>query len=163
MDLALSTGSLIAIKKTRIILHQTLINFTVTIPLGFMLIPRHGVNGLIISRIIGPLLGFTYGLYWIRKNLDIEPDYVTALKTILAAASAGRATHLYANTVQLNPWTELLTGGALCILIYIASVLLLGALKQEDLDNLENISRGLGPIYPIIKKILTLLKPLFKP
>ena len=85
------------------------------------------------------------------------------MKTILAAASAGFATNLYANTAQLNPWIELLTGGALCILIYIASVLRLGALKQEDLDNLENISRGLGPIYPIIKKIYTLLKPLFKP
>jgi len=85
------------------------------------------------------------------------------MKTILAAASAGLATNLYANTAQQNPWTELLTGGTLCILTYITSVLLLGALKQEDLDNLENISRGLGPIYPITKKIITLLKPLFKP
>lgn len=85
------------------------------------------------------------------------------MKTILAAASAGFAANLYANTVQLNPWIELLTGGTLCILTYIASVLLLRALKQPDLDNLENISRGLGPIYPTTKKIITLLKPLFKP
>jgi len=85
------------------------------------------------------------------------------MKTILAAASAGLATHLYANTAQLNPWTELLTGAALCILTYTLSVLLLRVLKQEDLDNLENISRELGPIHPITKKIYTLLRPLFKP
>jgi len=85
------------------------------------------------------------------------------MKTILAAASAGLATNLYANTAHLNPWTEPLTGAALCTLTYTASVLLLGALKQEDLDNLENTSRGLEPIYPITKKIYTLLRPLFKP
>ena len=83
------------------------------------------------------------------------------MKTILAAASAGFATNLYANTAQLNPWTELLTGGALCTLTYIASVLLLGALKQPDLDNLENITRNLGPLSPTIKRTIDLLKPLF--
>jgi O-antigen/teichoic acid export membrane protein len=155
---SISASSLIMLKKTRISFHQTLINFLVSIPLAFILIPRIDVTGLIIASGLGSLLSFTYGLNWIRNNLNLEPDYVIAFKTILAATSAGFATRICTNMFQLIPGVELLIGGTLFILFYVASILLLKVIKQEDLDNLENMSRGLGPIYPVIKKMITLLQ-----
>jgi len=155
---AVSIGTLITIKKTRIIFHQSIINFATTIPLGIILIPRIGVPGLIISGIIGLIPGFIYGLHWIRRNQNITPDYSAALKTILAATTSGIATHLYTSTVQLNPLIELLTGGTLCLLIYVASILLLRVLKKQDLDNLANIATGLGPLSKPIKQVLNKIK-----
>ena len=157
---AISMDSLISVKNTQVIFYKTLIKFIVSIPLGFMLIPRFGVNGLIIAGILGTIPGFVYGLHWIQKNLDIEPDYVTAFKTIIAAASAGFATHIYLNSILVNPWIKLFTGGVLYILTYITSILLLRVLKQQDLDNIENISRGGGRFYRIIKKISLHIRPL---
>ena len=158
---SISTSNIIVIKNTRIIFLQSILNFALTIPLGIILIPRIGVPGLIISGIIGSLPGFIYGLNWIHKNHQITPDYTTALKTIVAAAISGLITNLYTNIVKLNPWVLLITGGTLFLITYITSVLLLKTLKLQDLNNLENITRNLGPLSPTIKRILELLRPLF--
>jgi O-antigen/teichoic acid export membrane protein len=157
---SISTGSLIIIKKTQIIFHQSLINFIVSIPLGVILIPRFGVNGFIITGISGSLLSFTYGLNWIKNNLGIEPDYGSAFKTILAATLAGLVSRVYLSLIPLNLGVGLFTGGVLYILIYIVLILLLKLIKREDLDNLEAISREWGPLYHVIKKIMALLQPL---
>jgi O-antigen/teichoic acid export membrane protein len=158
---SISTNNIIVIKNTRIIFYKSLLNFALTIPLGIILIPRYGVPGLIISSITGSLPSFIYGLHWIKKKQHITPDYAAALKTLIAAAISGFTTNLYLNTVQLNLWIKLITSGILFLLIYIGLVLLLRILKHQDLNNLENITRDLGPLSPIIKHIINLLRPLF--
>ena len=160
---AIGADALIIIKNTQIRFHQALISFIVTLSLGFLLIPLLGVTGLIIASFIGSLVSLTYGLHWVRKNLAINPDYNAAFKTMVAAFSAGFATHVFINIFLLDPWIKLILGGVVHILLYLVSIMLLNVLKHTDLDNIENISRGFEPVFPYVKQILTFVRTLLKP
>ncbi|MFH2110724.1 MAG: polysaccharide biosynthesis C-terminal domain-containing protein [Candidatus Bathyarchaeota archaeon] len=149
---------LIALKETRVVFTYSLINFLVTISLGLVLIPGLGVNGQIASITLGPLTGLSYGLWWVKKNLGITIDFTVASKTLLAAIAACLTTNVFVSMSNLNPWLTLLIDRAICMTVYVASVITLKVLNHRDIDNLENITTGLGPLSPPLTHVLRLLK-----
>jgi len=147
-----------ALRNTRVVFTSSLINFTVTIPLGLIIIPRLGVTGLLASITLGPAAALAYKLWWIKANLGYTFDPASTTKTLLAASAGATATLLLASRLHLNPWITLTIGGTLFVTVYATSIILLKTLTHQDLDNLTSIATGLGPLSRPLKHVLKLLK-----
>lgn len=147
-----------AIGRSRVVFTRSLINFLLTITLGAMLIPRWGVEGLIVSLILGPLSGLAYGLHWVKANLGFTIDFRTAVKSLLAASSACVITLLFVSRAPLSPLAILLMGGVIYVTVYLLSILGLKTLNRDDYNNLITLTTGLGPFTPLVKRLLVYLR-----
>lgn len=147
-----------AIKQNKVVFIKSFLNSILTLSLGLVLIPRLGVEGLLISTVIGPVIGVVYSLRWVKKERGFTIDYGAAIKSLLAAFIAYVATSLYTQLVTLNPLTTLISGGIICIATYLISILVLRVLNSNDLEMLINLTSGLGPLSPVAKRLLLNVK-----
>jgi O-antigen/teichoic acid export membrane protein len=84
---AYCTGSLLNGQgMTKTIFIGSLLNLCTTLPLGFYLIPRYGIPGLIWTSIIAPKGALFYFLWQIKKNLGFTVKWKTSIKIYLSSA-----------------------------------------------------------------------------
>lgn len=140
--------------KTQFSLRVNALKFFVTVPLAIYLIPRVGVIGLIVSIIIGTIIGPAYSLFLIRDNLGLNIDYLFSLKALTSLTFSAAGTWFVSSLYVLNPWVELVFGGMVAVLIYLFIILLLKSFDRRDIDYLYSFSRSLGRFSGIFKMFL---------
>jgi O-antigen/teichoic acid export membrane protein len=143
---------------TKTSLNINLLQNLITLPMNFVLIPRYGVLGLLVSELLGPRVGTVYSLWAIKKKFGFTPDYQATFKTFIPSfVGLVVAAYLF-SLVSLNPWLELFSGGVLVFLIYVLGVVLLGAFSKRDVHDVRIITESIGPISGLLRPILGIIE-----
>jgi O-antigen/teichoic acid export membrane protein len=157
------TGSLLNGQgMTRTIFIGSILNLCTTLPLGFYLIPRYGIPGLIWTSIIAPKGAFFYFLWQIKKNLGFTVKWKTSIKIYLSSVIPFIMVYYLLQTFDLNEWLSLLLGGCLFIVMYLFFVLTFRVLDRDDIQDLRLILSAMGPLTPIFNIFLTFFEKLMK-
>jgi O-antigen/teichoic acid export membrane protein len=147
---------------------QTTFNLVVAVvtavvgfPLGFILISNYGVLGLIVTGLTAVVPSAVWSLNFIKKRYGVTVHWQSSAKILFSSAVAAALT--YAVIIQLSFWASLLqliVGVAVFILTYLATAVLTKAFNQEDLNNLREMFRALGPLQRLFNIILNLIEKL---
>ena len=142
---------------TRTTLKINLINLAISIPLASILIPTHGVPGLITSILTAQLISTSYGLYQVYQKYSMHLEWASSLKIVAASFSSALPVYILLKLAFLNnPIYSLAFGGTLYLTSFLAFAPILGAVNMEDIENLEGLTKELPLIHPIARRILRL-------
>lgn len=136
-----------------------LINLAISIPLALILIPTQGVPGIIISILISRLSSTIYGLNQVRRIYHINIEWISSLKILIASFFSAIPVYILLKLPLItNPVESLVFGGTLYIIFILVLAPILGAINKEDIKNIEELTKELTLIYPIIRYILCVEK-----
>jgi O-antigen/teichoic acid export membrane protein len=156
-------GNLVAgLGESRVIFYNNVINLLVGVPLGFILIPRYQVVGLIATMIIAPRVSLIYVLVWLRRNTGLGVDWGASARVYLAAAAASAVGILELTLLQLSGWAALLVCSASFFAVYLAALPLSGALHGSDVRLLDEVAGNMGLLAPLPRAILSVMSRLLR-
>jgi O-antigen/teichoic acid export membrane protein len=157
---SLSVGSLINGQgQTTFNLVIAVITAAVGFPLGLILISNYGVLGLIITGLTAVVPGAVLSLNFIKKRYDVTVHWKSSVKILFSSVVAAALT--YAVIIQLSFWISLLqlvVGVAIFALTYLVTAILTKVFNREDLNNLRDMFRALGPLQRLLNIILNLIE-----
>jgi O-antigen/teichoic acid export membrane protein len=136
-------------------LRLNIVKLVVNLSLAVVLIPRIGVLGLIVSILASQAASTLYGLTRIKTIYRINIDYGSSMKLIASTLlSTTLVTSLLRASTTLNPLLRLLTSGAVFLASYIILTPLLGAINQNDLENLDKLTKEMNPLYFFVENFI---------
>ena len=153
------TYLLSGVGKTGIIFRSGLINIGLFLPLATLLTAYYKVDGMIIASLIAYLASLLYTLIAATNQLKVGIDYKSSFLIILASLSAAIPTLALLN-LKLGTLLSLTIGALLYFATYITVLPLVGALGENDVENLKQIISKLGLLWLISKPILTYIEKL---
>lgn len=148
--------------KTKIIFTGNLLNLCTVLPLGFYLIPRFGIPGLILTSIIAPKVGFFYYIWQIWRNFGFTVNWKASVKIYLSSAIPFMVIYYLLTVINLNDWITLILGGVSYIVSYLFFVLTLRTLEKDDIQDLKRILSSMGPFTPFFNIFLTFFEKFLK-
>lgn len=155
------TYLLSGVGKTGIILRAGLVNLSLFLPLATVLTVLYKVDGVIIAILISQLASLLYCLYAAVKDLRVNVDYRASLLIIVAALLASIPT-LGLLTLRLGTLPSLVIGALLYFAVYLTLLPVVGAIVENDIENLRQILSKLGLLWPIASPILQYVEKLTK-
>ena len=159
---SLSLSSLINSQgHTTFNLMVTVITAAIGFPLGFLLIANLGVLGLIITTIAISLPGVLISLVFVKRRYNVTLDWKSSTKILFSSAAA--ATLTYAIIIQLNSLIsliQLIVSVIIFAIAYLIFAILTQTFNATDITNLQQMVTVLGPLAPILNRILNLIKRL---
>jgi O-antigen/teichoic acid export membrane protein len=160
---SLSTSNFISSQgKTTFILYLTLITAAIGFPMGYILILRLGVLGLIVTSIVPQIPNTIIMLYWIRKHYELTVDWVSSAKILLSSAVAAALTYILISELSFSSWIRLIIGILFFTVVFAAATLLTQTINKYDIENLRGMVSGLGMIGKIFNYILNIIEKLMK-
>ena len=160
---SLSTGNFISSQgKTTFILYLTLIAAVIGFPLGYFLILRLGVLGLIVTTIATGVPSTVIPLYWIRKHYELTVDWRSSAKILLSSTMAAVLTYLLILGLGFSSLIRLIIGAVFFILVFITATLITQTINKSDIENLRSMVIGLGTIGKILNRILNIIEKLME-
>ena len=121
-----------------------LVQFIITVPLSFLVIPRFGVIGIISLLVIGTLFSQIFNLVSIKQRLGFSFDRGISMKLLLSGVMAYLASSLLVNLINFHPILEVLLGGTLSVLVYGLSIVFFRVLSKADIRYMKELSPSLG-------------------
>jgi O-antigen/teichoic acid export membrane protein len=138
-------GSLLAgVGETKTLMKLSLITLICGVPTASILIPSMGILGLIITNITAGIPSLFLGLNLIWRRYKLRVNMRESMKILASSTSAAAITFLAVNIIALAYWIELAVGGAIFLVTYIFTALLIGAIKKADIENLKAIFSNIG-------------------
>ena len=144
--------------ETKIIFRMNLITLIVGAPLSLTLIPALGITGLITTMVTAPIPANLYAAYWIRRSLNLEPDWRSSAKIYASSLTALAATLATTTRLQLTPWLSLIIGGSVYTAVYAAFIKLTHTLNDEDYRMFRLLIGETGSLACILNKIIDIIK-----
>jgi O-antigen/teichoic acid export membrane protein len=144
-------------KKTKVTFQSTMIVVIVSTLMGVTLIPRYGVLGRLLILLIAPTLGHLYTNLWIRKHFNLNPDYENVAKLFISALTGFFICRLFLIYSNMNQLIEFLFGGVIIMVTYLIMILLSGALKKENLEDIRSVIKTYKIFTPIIDPVINSL------
>ena len=77
-------------------------------------------------------------------------DLKSSIKILTASAIAAIPTYLTATQLLLPNWLILILGATIYLITYMITAPLMGAINQQDIQNLKEMLTSLGPLAPIL-------------
>jgi len=146
--------------ETRLNLKLTLLMALIGFPLGFILISYFGVIGLIITTLIAEIPSLIVGLYWIKKRYSLTIDWLSSIKILLSSAIASAITYIAITQLGFSSWILLIIGVMIFFPLYALLSLLTKIVDQNDVNNLRDMTKSLGPLHRIFTFILDIYEKL---
>jgi O-antigen/teichoic acid export membrane protein len=160
---SLSTGNFINSQgKTTFILYLTIITAAIGFPMGYILILRLGVLGLIVTSLVSGIPSTIIMLYWIRKHYGLTVEWRSSAKILLSSAIAAALTYALISELDFSNWLRLIIGIVFFTFVYVAAALLTQTINKYDIENLRGMVSGLGIIGKIFNRILNIIEKLMK-
>jgi O-antigen/teichoic acid export membrane protein len=160
---SLSTSNFISSQgKTTFILYVTLITAAIGFPMGYILILRLGVLGLIVTSLVTQIPFTIIMLYWIRKHYELTVDWRSSAKILLSSAIAAALTYALILELGFSNWIRLIIGAVFFVFVFVAATLLTQTIDQYDIENLRSMVSGLEIIGKIFNRILNIIEKLMK-
>jgi stage V sporulation protein B len=148
------------IGESGIILRSSLVTFFTGLILVVILVPTYGMIGLLVTIVLDSRGGWIYQTLWAKRELDITVDWNSTARIYVVGFIAAAATYLPINLLQLHGWAALVSGGVTFVLVYATGLPISGALRLNDFKQLETIVEAMGPLAPLVRLILSLLRRL---
>ena len=82
----------------------------------------------------------------------------SSIKILTALAIASIPTYLTATQLTLPNWLTLILGATIYLITYMITAPLIGAINQQDIQNLKEMLTSLGPLAPILTTPLKLME-----
>jgi len=138
-------------------LKMHLVSLGVSIPMALLFTYFYGVLGLLASFFISQFLSTLYGYIYAYKKYGVSIDWASSLKIGFSASASGLLVYVF-NIFIIIPIisVKLVISGSLFLFSFLFFAPLFGALNKVDVENLNELTKGLYPIYPIIRSILAL-------
>jgi O-antigen/teichoic acid export membrane protein len=157
---SLSAGNIINSQgQTRLSLKLALLTAIIGFPMSYFLIMHYNVLGLIFTATVAPLPSLIISLIWIKKHYGLTVDWISSAKILTASAITAALTYLIVNFLPSVHPVILLTIGTICYVILLFGALILTkSLSISDLNNLREMTTGIGPITKIIHAILNAME-----
>jgi O-antigen/teichoic acid export membrane protein len=146
--------------RTDIIFRRTVLTIIFGLPLGIFLIPKIGIVGLILTNLTTSIISALFVYSWIKKHFGIAVDIRNTVKIFLATLFSVIITKLYLNQFIIVPVMQLITGGIILSISYGFGIIVLGAIKKDDINNLRKLANSFGPISKNVVKVLNLIERL---
>ncbi len=158
-----SMGSLLyAMGETKLLMEQSALSLILGIPVAFLLVPSLGIIGMIIGLPIAALPSTFIGIYLVWKHYGVKPDFGASAKILLASFLAAGIVYLLFTFFNAASWVLLIAGAILFLVVYLITAPLVGAINQEDVNNLRVMLSGLGTISRLIEVPFTVMEKLIK-
>jgi O-antigen/teichoic acid export membrane protein len=143
--------------KTRINLRCMVITLLTGGPLALYLIPNYGIFGLILTLIISPLPSISYGLFWVKRNLGISPDWRSSAKIYSSVIISSGFTLIFV-WVQSNLWVRLFGGAAIFLVSYFVMIRVLRVLDSTDYEMIRMIVSDMGVLSRMVNRLIDLVE-----
>jgi O-antigen/teichoic acid export membrane protein len=154
----LSMGSLISGQgQTQYILKLALLTSAIGFPMGYAMIMRFGVLGLIATTLVAGLPSLIIGLRFIGKNYGVSVDWTSSAKILLSSAIAAALTYATVSQLPFASWVRLVVGAVIFILVFVVAALFTRAINQSDIENLTGMISNLGLVGRILTTLLNLM------
>ncbi|WP_458206779.1 flippase [Haladaptatus sp. NG-SE-30] len=139
-----SGNTLTSVGKTKLIMYDNVAVAIVNVALNLVLIPRYSYVGAAVATTVGYLLMNTLYLTQLYRTVGIHPFRGTFFRTAAAAAIAAGVA--YGGTSLLIDVTivSLIGAFALFCAIYVAMILALGGIEEEELALVESFEDRFG-------------------
>jgi len=124
-------------------LQITFVTASVTAFSGWILAARLSVSGVILAALLGGLVGQLYALRLLRRHYGTSVEVKQMLKVLAPALVAGLLTHVILLALPSNCVLRLLAGSISFIGIWLIAAPFLQAIDQDDLRNLQTLTRDL--------------------
>ena len=108
-----------AMGKTKFLMKVNLFTLSIGIPIAVLLIPKFGINGLIIGTIFTGLPSLFILLYFAWRQYDAQVDYKSSAKIFLSSGFAAFVTYLFLTFSNLPNWAHLIVQASSFLLGYI--------------------------------------------
>jgi O-antigen/teichoic acid export membrane protein len=159
----LTLGSLqTGLRETRQIMKQSLVSLLIGLPVAIALIsflfsiggPSYAIMGGILGSIIATAINLTWGAYWGWKKYSVKADFKISSRILVSSLLAAGLAYLFVSILNLPNLFLLIGGFILFLFTYVTVAPLIGAINQNDLDNLFTMTSSLGPASKILKPLL---------
>ena len=147
---------------TKTVLKMNIVQVAIGIPLAFVLIPLAGISGMIVGLLIAGIPGLFIYLYIAWKKYQAKIDYTSSAKIFLSSLLSATIVYVFLYVFPLSDWIELGAGLTLFLVIYLTSVSLSGAIKQNDINNLRAMFRGISFVSKILEIPLIFMELLIR-
>jgi O-antigen/teichoic acid export membrane protein len=144
--------------QTSFILKMAIVTGIIGFPLGYILIMNFGVLGLITSTLVNPISGIIMGLLFVRKQYSVTVDWSSSAKILISSAITAILTYFIVTSLALPSWIRLIIGVIIFLPTFAMLILLTKTLNIADLNNLRQMTSGLGPVGKIITLFLNIIE-----
>jgi O-antigen/teichoic acid export membrane protein len=116
-----------------------LVGAVLSVLAGFLIVPRFGMIGAAVARIVIHTLMFALGSWFIMRRLNLSLPLYQLGRLALAAAVSAASAYLIV-VVTTPPWLAMCLAIVVAVPIYLAAVRALEALAAEDIARLKSIA-----------------------
>jgi len=141
--------------KTKVTFKLTLLTLSMGLPLSILLIPHFGIIGLIFTMLVAGIPNLIVGLLWIKRHYEVSIDKIPEAKIYISSGVTGSIVYMLIYRLSFSHWITLIIGGICFLFIYLILVSLIGAVNKNDVENIREMLKELGPLLKIVN-------PLFK-
>lgn len=160
---SLSTGNFMYSQgKTTFIFYLTLIDTAIGLPLGYALILRFGVLGLVATSLVVSIVGQSILNYWIWKHYGLTVELRSSAKILVSSAIAAVLTFILVSELGFSSLIRLVLGVVFFAFVFVAASLLTKTLDKVDIENLRGMTSGIGVVGKISNRILNIIERLMK-
>ncbi len=120
---------------------------------SYFLIPAHDITGAAIATTLSTFILMLFTVFELTRISKVHPPYKDIFKILIA-------TFVMVFVMALIPKTiiGMIVGGILGSVVFIIMILLLKAIKVEDVVFIENIINRTGPLKKYLIKIVKIMK-----
>ena len=127
--------------KPQFPMYALVIGSIINIVFSFILTPRYGIAGAAFATTLGTLSLMLLTSIELAKISGVRPPLMDISKVVISTAAMIVVMYLIPKTIL-----GMIIGGIIGSIVYIGVVLLLKAIKQEDLVFIEHIVNRTGPL-----------------
>jgi O-antigen/teichoic acid export membrane protein len=159
----LSVGNLIIGQGyTKFNLKVSILTAIIGFPLSFILISTFGVIGLIVTSLIVNLPGLFISLRFIKKRFGVSVDWISSGKILFSSALAAFLTYILISELAFSNLIKLGIGFVTFVIILLATTVITRTVNVMDMNNLREISNGLGLLRKPLNLLINFLEKLIK-
>jgi O-antigen/teichoic acid export membrane protein len=160
---SLSVGNLINGQGyTKFNLKVSVLTAVIGFPLSFILISSFGVIGLIITSLTVSLPGLFISLRFIKKRFGVSVDWISSGKILFSSALAAILTYVLISELAFSNPIKLAIGLVTFVIVLLATALITRTVNPADINNLREISNGLGFLRKPLNLLVSFLEKIMK-
>ncbi|MCX6654004.1 MAG: oligosaccharide flippase family protein, partial [Candidatus Bathyarchaeota archaeon] len=159
----LSLGTLIGgIGESGVSLRSNILSFITGLLLAWILVPRYGMVGLLVTIVLDGRGGWIYHTLWAWRELGITVNWGSTIRLYLVGFAAFAAAYTVINILNIQGLLGLIFGAVTYFVVYVVGLPLSKVIKRSDLRLLEKIIDTMGPLAPIARQALSLMDRLVR-
>lgn len=149
---------LTAAGKTRLLVRLYALSLFIGIPLALFIVPTFGIPGLILVNIVGGLPSMSIAVYWVWRHYEVVLDFRESIKILSSAVMSAGLTYFALSIITTSEWIRLALGVITFVSAYLILAPAIGAINQDDTNNLRAMFSNLWVLSKLIEIPLVMVE-----